>query len=130
MIDDQQQIEDLLAQPAKAIKTAINILDAWQATEEQAAAMLGLEPDQLRQWRESKSIEYTREQYERVSHIISIWAYLQVLFPHSEIHKKWPGALNSAPLFNNQPPMQLMATGRLEDLAKVYEWVAGWRYNG
>lgn len=110
-----------------AVRTAFNILDAWQLTSKQARTLLGLPARTYYDWLKRAPRKPDRDKVERISYILGIWKDLQILFPNREFARRWPISPNDAPLFHGQAPIEIMLSGRVADLYRVRALLDGWR---
>lgn len=110
-----------------AVRTAFNILDAWEASPAQAEAILGLARRTYYAWRRHAPAHLDRDKLERISYVLGIWKALLILFPDNEAYKRWPQLPNNAPLFAGHRPIEIMSQGRVSDLYRVRAWLDGWR---
>lgn len=110
-----------------AITTALNILDRWQASQDEQLAILGVARRTLYAWRKEPPAQVDQDKLERISYVLGIWKGLRQLFPSNRAYEQWPRLPNDAPLFAGRPPMEVMAGGQVADLYRVRAWVDGWR---
>lgn len=110
-----------------ALTTALNILDAWNATPVQQQSILGVSRRTWFGWRKQPPAQVDADKLERVSYILGIWKALRQLFPTDKGYERWPALPNTAPLFIGATPMQVMAAGHVADLYRVRVWLDGWR---
>lgn len=94
---------------ALAVMT-MKLLDHWGLSTDDQATLLGLASGNrsaLGHYRKGKPIGTTRDQYERVGHLLGIHKNLRLLFPHNrELAYKWMSARNKA--FNNLSPVEVV----------------------
>lgn len=88
----------------------MRLLDHWNLSTDDQATLLGLAPGNrsaLSHYRKGKAIGSTRDQYERVGHLLGIHKNLRLLFPHNrDLAYKWMSARNKA--FNNLSPVEVV----------------------
>lgn len=104
----------------KALAAALAAARAWQLTTQQQEALLGLNHcsgDASRGGSAGPSL--SREVLERVLCVLTIDAALHVLLPVPERANTWVHRPNKAALFNGEPALSRMLTGRLDDLKAV-----------
>jgi CTP:molybdopterin cytidylyltransferase MocA len=86
------------------------LLDHWQLSTEDQAALLGLASGNraaLANYRSGKPIGTSRDQYERVGHLLGIHKNLRLLFPHNrELAYRWMSTRNKA--FDNLTPVDVV----------------------
>lgn len=88
----------------------MKLLDHWMLSTEDQAALLGLAPHNrsaLSRYRKGEPIGSTRDQYERVGHLLGIHKNLRLLFPQNrDLAYQWMSARNKA--FDNLPPVDVV----------------------
>jgi CTP:molybdopterin cytidylyltransferase MocA len=88
----------------------MTLLDHWQLSTEDQAALLGLASGNraaLANYRSGKPIGTSRDQYERVGHLLGIHKNLRLLFPHNrELAYRWMSTRNKA--FDNLTPVDVV----------------------
>ncbi len=90
-------------------KMIMTLLDHWQLSTEDQAALLGLASSNraaLMRYRKGEAIGSSRDQYERVGHLLGIHKNLRLLFPHNrDLAYRWMSTRNQA--FDNLTPTQV-----------------------
>ena len=88
----------------------MTLLDHWQLSTEDQAALLGLASGNraaLANYRSGKPIGTSRDQYERVGHLLGIHKNLRLLFPHNrDLAYRWMSTRNKA--FDNLSPVDVV----------------------
>ncbi|PTN08263.1 MbcA/ParS/Xre antitoxin family protein [Nitrosomonas aestuarii] len=91
-------------------KMVMTLLDHWKLTTEDQAALLGIAPSNraaLTRYRKGDPIGTSRDQYERVGHLLGIHKNLRLLFPQNrELAYRWMSTRNKA--FNNLTPVDMV----------------------
>lgn len=91
-------------------RMVMKLLDHWQLNTDDQAALLGLAPGNrsaLGRYRKGEAIGSTRDQYERVGHLLGIHKNLRLLFPHNpELAYAWMSSPNRA--FDNRSPVEVI----------------------
>ena len=91
-------------------KMVMALLDHWQLSTEDQAALLGLAGSNraaLSNYRNGKPIGTSRDQYERVGHLLGIHKNLRLLFPQNrELAYRWMSTRNKA--FDNLTPVEVV----------------------
>jgi uncharacterized protein (DUF2384 family) len=86
------------------------LLDHWKLTTEDQAALLGLATNNraaLTRYRKGEPIGTSRDQFERVGHLLGIHKNLRLLFPHNrELAYRWMSSRNKA--FDNLSPVDVV----------------------
>jgi hypothetical protein len=83
-------------------------------------ALLGVESrstyyELLKRARATKELKgLSRDQLDRLSYLLGIYAAIRVLFPHSEESRnEWVLRANTAPLFGGRSPVEIMRSGMI-----------------
>ncbi|MBL8497384.1 DUF2384 domain-containing protein [Nitrosomonas sp. JL21] len=91
-------------------KMVMTLLDHWKLTTEDQAVLLGLAPNNrtaLTRYRKGEPIGTSRDQYERVGHLLGIHKNLRLLFPNNrELAYRWMSTRNKA--FDNLTPVDVI----------------------
>ena len=91
-------------------KMVMKLLDHWKLSTEDQAAMLGIASSNraaLSNYRSGKPIGTSRDQYERVSHLLGIHKNLRLLFPQNrDLAYRWMSTRNKA--FDNLTPVEVI----------------------
>jgi hypothetical protein len=91
-------------------KMLMALLDHWQLSTEDQAALLGLAPSNraaLTRYRKGEPIGTSRDQFERVGHLLAIHKNLRLLFPHNrDLAYRWMSTRNKA--FDNLSPVEVV----------------------
>ena len=91
-------------------KMIMTLLDHWQLTTEDQAALLGLANSNratLARYRKGDAIGTSRDQYERVGHLLGIHKNLRLLFPQNrDLVYAWMSTRNRA--FDNRTPVEVI----------------------
>jgi hypothetical protein len=79
-------------------KMVMNLLDHWKLTTEEQAALLGIATSNraaLSNYRSGKPIGTSRDQLERVGHLLGIHKNLRLLFPQNrDLAYRWMSTRN------------------------------------
>ncbi len=91
-------------------KMVMALLDHWKLSTEDQAALLGLAPSNraaLSNYRSGKAIGTSRDQFERVGHLLGIHKNLRLLFPKNrDLAYAWMTTRNKA--FGNLSPVDVV----------------------
>lgn len=91
-------------------KMAMTLLDHWRLSTEDQAALLGIAPGNraaLARYRRGEPIGTSRDQLERVGHLLGIHKNLRLLFPHDrDLAYRWMSTRNKA--FDNLTPVDVI----------------------
>nr|WP_204374691.1 MbcA/ParS/Xre antitoxin family protein [Ferrovum sp. JA12] len=91
-------------------KMVMTLLDHWRLSTEDQAALLGIATSNraaLSNYRSGKPIGTSRDQYERVGHLLGIHKNLRLLFPQNrDLAYRWMTTRNKA--FDNLTPVEVV----------------------
>ncbi len=91
-------------------KMVMTLLDHWQLSTEDQAALLGIAASNrtaLARYRKGEAIGTSRDQYERVGHLLGIHKNLRLLFPQNrDLVYRWMTTRNKA--FGNLTPVEVI----------------------
>jgi hypothetical protein len=91
-------------------KMVMTLLDHWKLSTEDQAALLGIATSNraaLSNYRSGKPIGTSRDQYERVGHLLGIHKNLRLLFPQNrDLAYRWMTTRNKA--FDNLTPVEVV----------------------
>lgn len=91
-------------------KMVMTLLDHWKLTTEDQAALLGIVSNNraaLTRYRKGEPIGTSRDQYERVGHLLGIHKNLRLLFPQNrDLAYRWMSTRNKA--FDNFTPVEVI----------------------
>ncbi len=91
-------------------KMVMALLDHWQLSTEDQAALLGIAASNraaLTRYRKGEPIGTSRDQYERVGHLLGIHKNLRLLFPQNrDLAYRWMTSRNKA--FDNLTPVEIV----------------------
>lgn len=91
-------------------RMVMTLLDHWKLSTEDQAALLGIAPSNraaLTRYRKGEAIGTSRDQYERVGHLLGIHKNLRLLFPQNrDLAYRWMSTRNRA--FDNLTPVEVI----------------------
>ena len=91
-------------------KMVMALLDHWSLSTEDQAALLGIAPGNraaLTRYRKGEAIGTSRDQLERVGHLLGIHKNLRLLFPQNrDLAYRWMSTRNKA--FDNLTPVDVV----------------------
>lgn len=106
------------ASPRVALNAYERIADAWRIDPAQSAVLLGVSTRTAHRWFKENWRDHVRpDTLERISHLIAIWEGLAALFGRGELARAWVKRENAD--FGDQPPLQRMLHGNVQDLVFV-----------
>ncbi len=103
--------QDMSPQDRGALaRMVMQLLDHWNLTTMDQAMLLGLAATNrgtLTRYRKGEPIGTSRDQYERVGHLLAIHKNLRLLFPKNrDLAYRWMSTRNKA--FNNLTPVEVI----------------------
>ena len=111
-------------------KMVMVLLDHWQLSTEDQAALLGIATSNraaLTRYRKGEPIGTSRDQYERVGHLLGIHKSLRLLFPQNrDLAYRWMTTRNKA--FDNLTPVEVIREWGFAGLLMVRGYLD--RYRG
>ncbi|CAD2266873.1 hypothetical protein PSEUDT2_01951 [Stutzerimonas stutzeri] len=108
-------------QCTNGLRAAVNILDKWQATTEQACRILRISRSTHARAKLRNAdwpVSLDPDQMQRISFILNIHAALRLIFDNPENTYGFPGMPNHNEFFNGRSPLAVMAQG---DMISLYE---------
>jgi len=102
-------------------KMIMNLLDHWNLTTEDQAVLLGVAATNrsaLKRYRSGEQIGTSRDQYERVGHLLGIHKNLRLLFPQNrDLAYRWMSTRNKA--FDHLTPVEVIRDWGFAGLLQV-----------
>ena len=103
--------EPVVAEDRGALaRMVMKLLEHWQLSTEDQAALLGLAASNraaLGRYRRGEAIGSSRDQFERVGHLLGIHKSLRLLFPQNpDLAYRWVTTRNRA--FDNRTPVEVI----------------------
>ena len=103
-------------------KMVMALLEHWQLSTEDQAALLGIATNNraaLTRYRKGEAIGTSRDQYERVGHLLGIHKNLRLLFPQNrDLAYRWMSTRNKA--FDNLTPVEVIKEWGFAGLLMVH----------
>lgn len=115
-----------------AIPVVLNILDKWRCSEEEKRALLGHLPRSsfYRLQKSPGSVRITVDLADRLSYLLNIHAGLRLIFSDPGSVYGWVRRPNDHVWFRGRSAMDIMGSGRMEDLIDVFRHIdaarGGW----
>jgi hypothetical protein len=117
----QPQAEPVPQNRGALAKMVMALLDHWTLSTEDQAALLGIAASNraaLTRYRKGEPIGTSRDQYERVGHLLGIHKNLRLLFPHNrELAYRWMSTRNKA--FDYLAPVEVVGRWGFSGLLMV-----------
>jgi CTP:molybdopterin cytidylyltransferase MocA len=106
-------------------KMVMTLLDHWKLSTEDQAALLGIAASNraaLTRYRKGEPIGTSRDQFERVGHLLGIHKNLRLLFPQNrELAYRWMSTRNKA--FDNLAPVDVVSQWGFAGLLMVRSYL-------
>ncbi len=106
-------------------RLVMTLLDHWKLTTEDQAALLGIATSNraaLTRYRKGEPIGTSRDQLERVGHLLAIHQNLRLLFPHNrDLVYRWMSTRNKA--FDNLTPVEVVKESGFAGLLMVHAYL-------
>lgn len=106
-----------------ALKAYKRLVDQWELTGQQAAALLDISTstwERLKQ--EGKDRHLSQDQLTRISAMVGIYKGLHLLFA-DDMADRWPKLENNGPLFKRTSPIASMLKGGIPQMLEVRRYV-------
>ena len=110
-------------QGVTGLRAALNILDKWQASSEQACRILRISRStytRARQRDPAWTVGLDTDQLQRISMVLNIHAALRLLFDNPDNVYGFPAMANHNAFFNGRAPLEIMAQGDMISLYETY----------
>ena len=108
-------------QGVAGLRTALNIMDKWGASSDQACRVLRISRSTYTRARQADaawSVSLDADQLQRISMVLNIHATLRLVFDNPENVYGFPAMENHNAFFNGRTPLEIMAQG---DMISLYE---------
>lgn len=108
-------------QCAAGLRVAVNILEKWQASSEQACRILRISRStytRAKQRDADWSVGLDSDQMQRISFVLNIHAALRLVFDNPENVYGFATMANDNEFFNGRTPLEIMSQG---DMISLYE---------
>jgi hypothetical protein len=108
-------------QCVSGLRTALRILDKWEASSEQACRILRISRStytRAKQTGSEWSVGLDMDQMHRISFVLNIHAALRTVFDNPDNVYGFPSMANENEFFNGRKPLDIMAQG---DIVSLYE---------
>jgi hypothetical protein len=108
---------------AAAIKAVLRLVDAWQASNAEGAALLGVSEST---WDRIKAGKWdgvlSQDQLTRASALIGVFKGLHLLFA-DDMADRWPKLANRGPVFDRMTPIQAMINGGIPRMLETRQYI-------
>lgn len=105
-----------------AIKAFLNLARAWNLSNAEAAALIGVSPSSLDRMKAGARPTLSQDQMTRVSALVGVFKGLHLLFA-DDTADQWVRRPNSGPLFQERTPIAAMTEGGIPTMLDVRRYV-------
>jgi hypothetical protein len=111
-----------------AIRTFLNVAQAWQLNNEESRALLGWPPEStFYKYKAGQVGTLSYDMLMRVSLALGIYKALHILYPEPDLADRWVKLPNNHPLFGGRPAIVLMMEDGMDGLYQVRRLLDGRR---
>ena len=107
---------------AVAIKAFLALMKAWDLSNAEASALLGVSASTLDRMKRGYRPTLSQDQLTRVSALVGVYKGLHLLFA-DETGDEWARRRNSGPLFERVTPIQAMIEGGIPRMLEIRRYV-------
>lgn len=115
--------EDRRRLSGAATKAIVRLVDAWDASNAEAASLLGVSEST---WDRVKAARWegvlSQDQLTRASALIGIFKGLHLLFA-DDMADRWPRLVNRGPVFDRKSPIQAMIEGGIPRMIETRQYI-------
>ncbi len=113
---------------APAVRTLLNIADAWGLNNDELRALLGWPPEStFYKYKAGQVGTLAYDTLMRISLVLGIYKALHILYTEPDLADRWVKLPNSNPLFGGKPALSLMTEGGMDGLFQVRRLLDGRR---
>lgn len=106
-----------------AVKAALRLVDAWDGSNAEGAALLGVSEST---WDRMKAGKWdgvlSQDQLTRASVLIGVFKGLHLLFADN-MADRWPKLANRGPIFDRKSPIQAMIDGGIPRMLETRQYI-------
>lgn len=103
-----------------AIRTFLNVADAWKLSTEEQRGLLGWPPEStFYKYKAGQVGTLPYDMLLRISLVLGIFKDLRILYPERDLADRWVHLPNSNPLFGGKPALALMTEAGMDGLYQV-----------
>jgi hypothetical protein len=103
-----------------AIRTFLNVAEAWRLSNEAQRALLGWPPESTYfKYKAGETGTLSFDMLMRISLVLGIYKDLHILYPEPDLADRWVTLPNNNPLFGGRPALHLMTEGGMDGLYQV-----------
>ena len=117
------------AMGAVGLRTAIKIMENWNASHEQIARILRVSASTIARAKASRQHAFNldADQLDRISYVLNIHASLRLLFENQENVRGFMAMPNHNHFFNGRAPLNIMAEGSFANVYETFRHIDGLR---
>ena len=118
------------SQCGAGLRAALNILEKWRASCEQACQVLRISRSTYTRASQKDSawaVSLDSDQMQRISLVLNIHAALRVVFDNPENVHGFPSMMNNNAFFNGRAPIDIMAQGDMTSLYETFQQIEALR---
>lgn len=105
-----------------AVKAFLNLARAWELSNAEAAALIGVSPSSLDRLKRGARPTLSQDQMTRVSALVGIFKGLHLLFADGA-GDAWVRRPNSGPLFEGRTPVEALIEGGIPAMLDIRRYV-------
>ena len=125
---DIQKVTAEKHQSTVGLRTAMTIMERWEASREQMARILRVSASTLARAKAGNgTITLDSDQLDRVSYVLNIHATLRLVFDNPDNVYGFVKLANHNAFFNGRKPLDIMAEGSFASLYETYRRIDGLR---
>jgi len=111
-----------------AIRTFLNVAQAWRLSNEDARALLGWPPEStFYKYKAGQVGTLPYDMLMRISLVLGIYKALHILYAEADLADRWVKLPNNNPFFGGRPALALMTEGGMDGLYQVRRLLDGRR---
>ena len=111
-----------------AMRTYLNLADAWGLSTEEQRALLGWPPEStFYKYKAGQVGTLPYDMLIRISLVLGIYKGLRILYPERDLSDRWVKLPNSNPLFGGGPALAYMVSNGIDGLYQVRRLIEGRR---
>jgi Protein of unknown function (DUF2384) len=105
---------------APAMRTFLNLCEAWNLSVNQQRGLLGWPaPSTYHKYKAGQTGTLSFDMLSRISLVLGIYKVLHILYPGAQLADQWVKLHNTNPMMGGKPPLELMIEGGIDGLHQV-----------
>lgn len=106
-----------------AIKAVVRLAPVWQASNAEAAALLGVSESTWDRMKAGKWVgDLNQDQLTRASALVGVFKGLRLLFS-DDMADRWPRLANRGPVFDRKSPIEAMIDGGIPRMIETRQYI-------